>query len=156
MPNCCHISICQTNSVYKGRKHCSTPSQTCLSDIKQTRAHPYATAMSTRGSYPHKAQPVPGLWQTQEVHFHHFLLGGKALEDLKERKLKTFSYKNIFVCTMPAFIQNSEIPSLEKPVKGQSFSICVKNILWSPEPLTCSKKAQTHYKILTLGSFSTT
>lgn len=75
---------------------------------------------------------------------------------LKEQKPNMFSYKNIFMCTMPSFAKKSKIPSWEKLFKGQSFTMCLKNMLWSPEPLTCLKKPQINYKIVTLGSFGTT
>lgn len=152
MPNCCHISICQMNSVYWGKKHCSTPSLTSLTDIRQTRAHPCATAMST-GHLPTKLSLslVHGR-PRKSVSIIFCLLA----RHLKEQKSNMFSYKNIFMCTMPAFTKKSKIPSWEKPFKGQSFTMCLKNIPWSPEPLTCWKKPQTNYKIVTLGSFSTT
>lgn len=75
------------NSVYKGRKHCSTPSLTSLTDIRQTRAHSRATAMSRCRSSPHKAQSESCSWQTQEASLHRSLFGGKTLEGTKPKHI---------------------------------------------------------------------
>lgn len=127
--------------MYKRRKHCSIPSLTSLSDIRQTRAPPCATAMSTSRSPSHKAHKAePCSWQTQEVCLPHFLFGGKALEGTKTSSC---------VLCQPLHRKVKFLP--EKSLWSDSLLLCVLKTYCGPLNLlrkTSNKLKNSHSRQL--------